>query len=229
LIRVTRETHKAPVSVQGSATRAGGVKLYGEPNFRVVWGGSPLAWIGWRWTDRHANGNAIREKFELRLVPKYLSLDRWPIERWMPAESYGSSEQWHAQTTELRWNSDRGAGGRIRSAEMRGAISDREARRERHIDRGLDDGPSQRFTATVSASGTTAANPNIAINFTNTWPPRPIFICKIVGGAGAVANVAGENTATTGSMNLTYHGTPASSSTYMFNCHGECIRTICLR
>jgi len=82
-------------------------------------------------------------------------------------------------------------------------------------------GTSQRFTATVTASGTTAANPTIAVNFTNTWPLTPIFICKMVGGTGAVANVTGENTATTGSVTLTYNATPASSSTYIFNCHGE--------
>ena len=82
-------------------------------------------------------------------------------------------------------------------------------------------GTSQRFTATVTASGTTAANPSIAVNFTNTWPLTPIFICKMIGGTGTVANVTGENTATTGSMTLTYNATPASSSTYIFNCHGE--------
>jgi hypothetical protein len=82
-------------------------------------------------------------------------------------------------------------------------------------------GTSQRFTATVTASGTAAANPTVAINFTNTWPLTPIFICKMVGGTGTVANVTGENTATTGSMTLTYNATPASGSTYIFNCHGE--------
>jgi len=87
--------------VQERATRAGGVNRYGEPNFRVVWGGSRLAWIGGRWTDRDAHGNTIREKVELRRVPKYLPEDRWHIERWLPAESYGSPEQWLAQTTEI--------------------------------------------------------------------------------------------------------------------------------
>jgi hypothetical protein len=101
LIRVTRETHEAPASVQERATRAGGVNRYGEPNFRVVWGGSRLAWIGGRWTDRDAHGNQIRETVELRRVPKYLPEDRWHIERWLPAESYGSPEQWVAQTTEI--------------------------------------------------------------------------------------------------------------------------------
>ena len=74
---------------------------YGEPNFRVVWGGSRLAWVGGRWTDRDAHGNTIRETVEMRRVPKYLPEDRWHIERWMPAESYGSPEQWLAQTTEV--------------------------------------------------------------------------------------------------------------------------------
>lgn len=73
----------------------------------------------------------------------------------------------------------------------------------------------------MTASGTTAANPTIAINFTNTWPLTPIFICKMVAGTGAVANFTGENTVTTGCMTLTYNGTPASNSTYTFNCHGE--------
>ena len=82
-------------------------------------------------------------------------------------------------------------------------------------------GTSQRFTATVTASGTAAANPTIAVNFTNTWPLTPIFVCKMVGGTGVVANVTGENTASTGSMTLTFNATPASGSTYIFNCVGE--------
>ena len=67
----------------------------------MVWGGSRLTWIGGRWTDRDANGNILREAIEMRRVPKYLPVDRWHIERWMPPESYGSPEEWHAQTTEV--------------------------------------------------------------------------------------------------------------------------------
>jgi hypothetical protein len=179
LIRVTRETHETPVGVQERATRAGGVNRYGEPNFRVVWGGSRLAWIGGRWTDRDAHGNTIREAVELRRVPKYLPEDRWHIERWLPAESYGSPEQWLVQTTEIEDGVRIAALGpypsrgdyehcftlesasgefipltpaacdwivraiewsrRQRRTEMRGAITSREARRERHMDRGMDD------------------------------------------------------------------------------------------
>ena len=179
LIQVTRETHETPVGVQERAARAGGINRYGEANFRVVWGGSRLAWIGGRWTDRDAHGNTIRETVELRRVPKYLPEDRWHIERWMPAESYGSPEQWLAQTTEVEDGVRIAALGpypsrgdyehcftlesasgefipltpaacdwivraiewsrRQRRTEMRGAIAAREARRERHMDRGVDD------------------------------------------------------------------------------------------
>ncbi|HXX45019.1 MAG TPA: hypothetical protein VEJ38_09835 [Candidatus Acidoferrales bacterium] len=100
MIRVLRETHEAPASIQQRVARAGGTNRFGEPNFRVVWGGSRLTWIGGRWTDRDAHGNALRETIELRRVPKYFPLDRWHIERWMPPETYGSPESWYAQTIE---------------------------------------------------------------------------------------------------------------------------------
>ncbi|MHB8413260.1 MAG: hypothetical protein ACYDDI_15130 [Candidatus Acidiferrales bacterium] len=42
----------------------------------------------------------IRERIELRELPKYFPFDRWHIERWMPPESYGSPELWYSQTIE---------------------------------------------------------------------------------------------------------------------------------
>jgi hypothetical protein len=101
VIQVLRETHEAPASVQQRIRRAGGENRYGEPNFRVVWGGSRLTWIGGRWTDRDAHDNLIREVVELRQVPKYLPAHRWHIERWMPPEFYGSPELWYEQTCEV--------------------------------------------------------------------------------------------------------------------------------
>jgi hypothetical protein len=101
LIRVTRETHEAPLAIQGRVRQAGGTNLYGEANFRVVWGGSRLTWIGGRWIDRDSNGNILREAIETRRVPKYLPLNRWHIERWTPRESYGSPDEWYAQTIEV--------------------------------------------------------------------------------------------------------------------------------
>ncbi|MFZ0333140.1 MAG: hypothetical protein WAN10_06195 [Candidatus Acidiferrales bacterium] len=99
-IHVIRETHAAPASLALRLARAGGLNRYGEPNFRVVWGWSRLTWIGGKWTDTDAHGNVTREIIELREVPKYLPCDRWHIERWMPPETYGSPQQWYAQTVE---------------------------------------------------------------------------------------------------------------------------------
>jgi hypothetical protein len=100
VIHVLRETHETPARVQERIARAGGTNRFGEPNFRVVWGGSRLTWIGGRWTDRDASGNSVRETIEVRQVPKYAALNRWHVERWMPPESYGSPEEWYARTTE---------------------------------------------------------------------------------------------------------------------------------
>jgi hypothetical protein len=101
MIQVTRETHEAPAHVCERLARAGGTNRFGEPNFRVVWGGSRLGWIGGRWTDRDEHGNVIRETVELRQEPKYLPVDCWHIERWMPPEAYGSPEEWFARTIEI--------------------------------------------------------------------------------------------------------------------------------
>jgi|SRR5271156_6098893 len=100
-IRVTRETYDTPPGIRERVLAAGGANRYGEANFRVVWGGSRLTWMGGRWTDRDGSGNVIREVIETRRVPKYLPVDRWHVERWMPQESYGSPEQWYEQTTEV--------------------------------------------------------------------------------------------------------------------------------
>lgn len=99
-IRVVRETHEAPAAVQERLARAGGMNRFNEPNFRVVWGGSRLSWIGGSWSDRDGQGNLLRKVTELRQVPKYLPVNRWHIERWMPPEAYGSREQWYRETTE---------------------------------------------------------------------------------------------------------------------------------
>jgi len=100
MVRIFRETHEAPLSLQLRLARAGGLNRFGEPNFRAVWGWSRLTWIGGKWTDADAHGNVTREVIELRQVPKYFPFERWHIERWMPQESYGSPRQWYAQTIE---------------------------------------------------------------------------------------------------------------------------------
>jgi hypothetical protein len=102
MIQVNRETHIASADVARELLLAGGVNRYGEANYRAVWGWSRLDWIGGKWEDHDpASGQLLREVIELRREPKYLPHDRWHIERWMPPESYGSPEAWHAATGEF--------------------------------------------------------------------------------------------------------------------------------
>jgi len=102
MISILRETHEAPAEVARELLLAGGRNPFGEANYRAVWGWSRLDWIGGKWEDRDAeSGRVIREVVELRREPKYLPHNRWHIERWMPAESYGSPAEWAAQTCEI--------------------------------------------------------------------------------------------------------------------------------
>lgn len=101
MIQVIREAKQTPPEIQERLARAGGVNLFGEPNFRAVWGWSRLGWIGGKWVDRNpATGGMIREVVEARWVPKYLPFDRWHIERWLPPELYGPRENWNRITQE---------------------------------------------------------------------------------------------------------------------------------
>ena len=101
MIRVLRESHQTPRFVDEALRLAGGCNRFGEPNYRAVWGWSRLDWIGGKWEDRDAGGTLLREVVELRREPKYTPHNRWHIERWLPPETYGSPEQWHAATIEI--------------------------------------------------------------------------------------------------------------------------------
>jgi len=100
MIQVIRETHETPESVARRLCVAGGMNRYGEANYRVVWGWNRLGWIGGKFEDRNERGDLIREVVELRWEPKYPQVNRWHVERWVPAEAYGSPRGWYAQTTE---------------------------------------------------------------------------------------------------------------------------------
>jgi hypothetical protein len=100
MVQVTREQHVCPPEIQETLTRAGGTNQFGEPNFRAVWGYSRLGWMGGRWVDRDAQGNPIRECFQLRQVPKAMphSWNRWIIESYRGPEFYGARWLWEMQT-----------------------------------------------------------------------------------------------------------------------------------
>jgi len=101
MIQIIRETHDAPAEVARELALAGGFNRFGEPNYRAVWGWSRLDWIGGKWEDRDAGGALLREAIEVRREPKYTPHNRWHIERWLPPESYGSPDEWHAETMEI--------------------------------------------------------------------------------------------------------------------------------
>lgn len=99
---ITRETHEPPESVARALELAGGRNPFGEPNYRAVWGWNRLAWIGGKFEEHDpSTGSLLREVVELRQEPKYPAVNRWHIEKWLPAEAYGSPRAWWAHTIEV--------------------------------------------------------------------------------------------------------------------------------
>jgi hypothetical protein len=101
-IRIVRETHETPGAVAWRLELAGGRNTFGDAKYRAVWGWNRLAWIGGKFEERDPEtGSLIREVIDLRQEPKYLAVNRWHIEKWLPAETYGSPRTWYAQTLEI--------------------------------------------------------------------------------------------------------------------------------
>ena len=94
--------HEPTESIVLALTLAGGKNPFGEPNYRAVWGWNRLAWIGGKFEEHDpSTGSLLREVVELRQEPKYPAVNRWHIEKWLPAEAYGSPRAWWAQTLEI--------------------------------------------------------------------------------------------------------------------------------
>lgn len=114
-IQVIRETHEAAESVVRRLRAAGGINWYGEPMYRAVWGWNRLAWMGGWMKEVDSSGGTERERFTVQLEPKYAAVNRWHIEKWMPAETFGSPLAWYAQTAEYASDREgwRRQGGRV--------------------------------------------------------------------------------------------------------------------
>ena len=82
-------------------------------------------------------------------------------------------------------------------------------------------GDIRRFQFTITATDSPTPNPTVAIAFPWTQARTPFFICKQVGGTGAIAQVSGEASASTTSMTLVWNGTPQNGDTYIFQCISE--------
>lgn len=100
----------APAWLQGLLLRRYGRTPFGEPRYRLVWAPSRLERSGGEWADwgesvsladRQAGKRPpVRRRQELRWVVKYPGEVCWLIERWVPAENYGSPELWYRPLTE---------------------------------------------------------------------------------------------------------------------------------
>jgi len=103
MIQVIRETHETPEWANRIARTIGGVNIFGEPNFRIVWGWNRLGWMGGLWEDRNPKTmELIRAVFELRKEPIYFANpDRWHLEIWVPPVKYGSPVEWYSYTKQV--------------------------------------------------------------------------------------------------------------------------------
>jgi hypothetical protein len=81
--------------LQERVTQLGGTNRYGQPNFRLCWGAKRLHKIGGMF--KHVINGQVFEVAEVRELPKYHP-ERWHLERWRPAEIYGSQEDWYRNT-----------------------------------------------------------------------------------------------------------------------------------
>ena len=83
-------------------------------------------------------------------------------------------------------------------------------------------GTSQRFSFVVHSDGAQQAQgPDMSITFPTPWPALPFYICKMVGGTGAVTPVYGEATANATNMTLLFVGKPVAGFSYQIQCVGE--------
>ena len=97
------ESHETPQWLADKLTELGGKNPHGQPNFRVMWGSSRLAWQGGVFHERDAEGNLLRVQVTHKLTPKYPdALNRWICEMWVPPEVFGTPESWEQETVEWR-------------------------------------------------------------------------------------------------------------------------------
>ena len=67
-----------------------GQNLYGENLYRVIWGPARCYLVGGYWEKEN--------EFAYHRQPKYGRGEKWVLEKWLPATTYGTPEQWDRQT-----------------------------------------------------------------------------------------------------------------------------------
>lgn len=114
--------HLAPKETLRFIKRYGGTNPYGHPNWRLVVAADVLVKEAGVWRDwaeglttaekgglnfspskevvgmnfQRYDNKPIRVVTEVRETPKYPESDGWILERWFPASSYGTRQDWHS-------------------------------------------------------------------------------------------------------------------------------------
>lgn len=89
-----------PPGVQHAAALAGGLNLFGEPNYRVVWGWSRLELRVGLHSDHDDSGNLLRRELRAEWWPRYAPRDRFHVEVWKDAAVYGGPDAWEDGTAQ---------------------------------------------------------------------------------------------------------------------------------
>jgi hypothetical protein len=89
------ERRETPQWITEAVTLLGGLNKFSKPNFRVIWGSNRTHKVGGFFKSIVAG--KVFEVPEVRELLKYHP-ERWHLERWRPAEIYGSQEDWYRNT-----------------------------------------------------------------------------------------------------------------------------------
>lgn len=84
----------------------GGQTMFGEPNFRLVWGPDRLTPSGGTWVDwptgsstkdrRTDRAKPLRRVTEVRMIKRYGPAQIWCLEKWCPPSLYGHPGRWYS-------------------------------------------------------------------------------------------------------------------------------------
>jgi hypothetical protein len=98
------ERREVPEWVEKHITMKGGLNPFGEPNFRVIWGGNRTYQVGGMFKkpitfkDEHGvECSIVTEVADMRTLLKYHP-NRWHMERWRGPEFYGDRDEWYRST-----------------------------------------------------------------------------------------------------------------------------------
>lgn len=90
---------KIPANVEKAIVLAGGRNIFGDPIYRLAWGWARLELRVGLHSDYDDNDILIRRELRGEWWPRYEPRDRFHLEIWKPAETYGGPEAWEDGTS----------------------------------------------------------------------------------------------------------------------------------